>query len=59
MIHNLGTNFMSTVAAENIINDLKKGNTLVLAIVQQLMGNFNYRYLGWVPISNLKKYVPG
>lgn len=56
MIHNLGTNFMTTAAAENIINDLKKGKTLVLAIVQQLMGNYNSRFLHGL-VSNLRNIV--
>lgn len=38
LVQNLGTNFLNSEAAEVIIQGLDKGKTLVLTIIQQLIG---------------------
>lgn len=38
MVDNLGANFSNTTAKDKILNDLSKGKTLTLAIIQQLLG---------------------
>lgn len=38
MVSNLGNDFVNSVAAEKVLNDLKNGDTLILIILQQLIG---------------------
>lgn len=38
LVQNLGSTFSQTEAADKIINDLSKGQTLVMTIIEQLIG---------------------
>lgn len=38
LVQNLGSTFSQTEAADKIVNDLSKGQTLVMTIIEQLIG---------------------